>query len=81
MPAWGKMLKPEQVDAVVAYVLSLRGTNPANAKAPEGTVMAPPGTGGSASSGPAPAGGTSAGSSSGSSTSGAASSSSSSSLR
>lgn len=60
MPAWGKMLKPDQVDAVVAYVMSLRGSNPANAKAPEGTVATPPAAGGSAA-GSAPASGAGAG--------------------
>ena len=37
MPAWGKVLRPEQVNAVTAYVATLRGTNPANPKPPEGT--------------------------------------------
>lgn len=36
MPAWGKMLSPEQVDQVTAYVWSLAGTTPAAPKAPEG---------------------------------------------
>jgi cytochrome c oxidase cbb3-type subunit 3 len=36
MPNWGKMLKPEQTDAVTAYVISIHGSNPANPKAPEG---------------------------------------------
>ena len=36
MPNWGKMLKPEQTDAVTAYVISIHGTNPVNPKAPEG---------------------------------------------
>lgn len=36
MPAWGQVLKPEQVASVTAYVLSLQGSNPANPKAPEG---------------------------------------------
>lgn len=36
MPAWGKMLKPEQVDAVAVYVASLAGTNPPNPKEPQG---------------------------------------------
>jgi cytochrome c oxidase cbb3-type subunit 3 len=40
MPAWGKMLKPDQLTAVVAYVASLRGTNPADAKAPQGERVA-----------------------------------------
>jgi cytochrome c oxidase cbb3-type subunit 3 len=39
MPPWGKVLKPAQVDAVVAYVSSLRGTNPPNAKAPQGEMV------------------------------------------
>jgi cytochrome c oxidase cbb3-type subunit 3 len=38
MPAWGTMLRPDQVDAVTAYVLTLRGTTPSNPKAPEGGV-------------------------------------------
>lgn len=41
MPPWEKMLKPEQVRAVVAYVTSLAGTHPANPKAPQGTIAAP----------------------------------------
>ena len=36
MPNWGKLLKPEQVKAVVVYVASLKGTNPPNPKAPQG---------------------------------------------
>lgn len=39
MPPWGKLLKPDQVDAVTAFVASLKGTNPPGAKAPEGTVV------------------------------------------
>lgn len=35
MPNWGKLLKPDQVQAVTAYVVSLHGTNPPNAKAPQ----------------------------------------------
>jgi cytochrome c oxidase cbb3-type subunit 3 len=38
MPAWGKALTPEQMDGVVAYVGSIRGTNVAG-KAPQGTVV------------------------------------------
>jgi cytochrome c oxidase cbb3-type subunit 3 len=38
MPPWGRILKPEELDQVTAYVLSLRGTTPTNPKAPEGTV-------------------------------------------
>lgn len=38
MPAWGRMLDPNDLNAVVAYVITLRGTTPAAPKAPEGTV-------------------------------------------
>lgn len=38
MPPWGRLLKPEEVDHVSAYVLSLQGTTPTNPKAPEGVV-------------------------------------------
>ncbi len=41
MPPWGKLLKPDQIDAVTAFVASLKGTNPPGAKAPEGEVMDP----------------------------------------
>ena len=36
MPAWGKTLKPDQLTAVAAYVLTLRGTTPAAPKPPQG---------------------------------------------
>jgi cytochrome c oxidase cbb3-type subunit III len=36
MPSWGRLLKPDQVNAVTVYVASLKGTTPANPKAPEG---------------------------------------------
>lgn len=39
MPPWGKVLPREQVDAVTVYVASLKGTNPANPKAPEGNPI------------------------------------------
>jgi len=39
MPPWGKMLKPEDMERVVAYVVTLRGTNPANPKAPQGVLV------------------------------------------
>ena len=39
MPAWEKMLKPDELTAVVAYVASFHGTNPADGKAPEGEPM------------------------------------------
>lgn len=41
MPAWGRMLDPDDLNAVVAYVITLRGTTPAAPKAPEGTVSPP----------------------------------------
>jgi cytochrome c oxidase cbb3-type subunit 3 len=36
MPPWGKTLKPDQLTAVAAYVLTLRNTTPAAPKAPQG---------------------------------------------
>ena len=36
MPNWGKVLTPDQVNAVTVYVASLQGTTPPNPKAPEG---------------------------------------------
>ena len=36
MISWQSMLQPRQVGEVVAYIHSLQGTNPANAKAPQG---------------------------------------------
>lgn len=41
MPPWERILKPEQLNHVTAYVLSLKGTNPPNPKAPEGPAVAP----------------------------------------
>ena len=38
MPGWERLLKPEALDQVVAYVISLQGTKPATPKAPEGVV-------------------------------------------
>lgn len=40
MPAWARILKPDQVNAVAAYVLTLKGTNPPAPKPPEGVVSA-----------------------------------------
>jgi len=39
MPPWGKVLKPNQLDAVVAYIYTVRGTNPPNPKAPQGDLV------------------------------------------
>ncbi|GAB1370827.1 hypothetical protein MASR1M45_08890 [Candidatus Kapaibacterium sp.] len=36
MISWKPLLKPEEIQKVASYVLSLYGTNPANAKAPQG---------------------------------------------
>lgn len=38
MPNWEKQLDPTTIQNVISYVHSLSGTNPANAKAPEGEV-------------------------------------------
>jgi len=37
MISWKPILKPEEIEAVCSYIYTLRGTNPANGKAPEGT--------------------------------------------
>lgn len=42
MPAWGKSMKPEDVRDVTFFVMSLRGTNPANAKGPQGELYEAP---------------------------------------
>ena len=41
MPAWGQMLKPEDVEHVTSYVWSLHGTTPAKPKVAERVVDAP----------------------------------------
>lgn len=38
MLAWGKILKQEEMLHVGSYVMTLHGTNPPNAKAPQGTL-------------------------------------------
>jgi cytochrome c oxidase cbb3-type subunit III len=40
MPAWGPQLGLDRVQSAVAYVLTLRNTNVAGGKAPQGTVSA-----------------------------------------
>jgi cytochrome c oxidase cbb3-type subunit III len=40
MPAWADRMLPNELVLVSAYVASLRGTNPADAKGPEGTEIA-----------------------------------------
>lgn len=41
MKSWKTDLSAMQMAQVTSYILSLQGTNPANAKAPEGTLFAP----------------------------------------
>lgn len=41
MPPWGRALKPEELSALASYVRSLQGSNPPNAKPPEGDPFAP----------------------------------------
>lgn len=43
MPAWGQTLGPEAVQRLTAFVLSIRDTNVAGGKEPEGEVWAPEG--------------------------------------
>ena len=38
MPAWGKVMKREGLIRVIAYVKSLKGSNPPNPKAPQGEL-------------------------------------------
>jgi cytochrome c oxidase cbb3-type subunit 3 len=38
MPAWGKALSPQQVRDVTFFILSLQGSKPENAKAPQGEI-------------------------------------------
>ena len=39
MPAWGKAMSPQDVRDVTFFVLSLQGTNPPDAKAPQGELI------------------------------------------
>ena len=39
MLAWKDQMKPEQLNSVVAFIWSLRGTNPPGAKAPQGELV------------------------------------------
>jgi len=38
MISWQTQLDPNQMQEVASYILTLRGSNPANPKAPEGTI-------------------------------------------
>lgn len=44
MKSWQADLTPEQIRNIVSYIKSLRGTNPANAKAPQGDLFSEAGT-------------------------------------
>lgn len=41
MIAWGEQLKPSEIQEVASYILTLRGTNPPNPKAPQGEIYTP----------------------------------------
>jgi cytochrome c oxidase cbb3-type subunit 3 len=41
MPPWGRALKPQELSALVSYIRSLQGSNPPNARPPEGEPVAP----------------------------------------
>jgi cytochrome c oxidase cbb3-type subunit III len=41
MPAWGKVMSPQDVRDVTFFIMSLRGTNPPNPKAPQGVEYKP----------------------------------------
>jgi cytochrome c oxidase cbb3-type subunit 3 len=42
MPAWGKSLSPGEVRDLSFFILSLQGSNPVDAKAPQGDLFDPP---------------------------------------
>jgi len=39
MPAWGSILKQDEIHFVSAYIKSLRGTHPPNSKGPQGDLV------------------------------------------
>jgi cytochrome c oxidase cbb3-type subunit 3 len=41
MPEWGKAMSAQDVRDVAFFVMSLKGTNPANGKAPQGELYKP----------------------------------------
>ena len=41
MPPWGRAIAPEELSALVSDIRSLQGTEPANARSPEGEYAAP----------------------------------------
>jgi cytochrome c oxidase cbb3-type subunit 3 len=40
MPPWGRALKPDELSALVSYIRSIQGSNPAGGRPPEGDVFA-----------------------------------------
>lgn len=40
MPPWGSLMNPEELQSVTAFIGSIRGSNPPNAKAPQGQPVA-----------------------------------------
>jgi cytochrome c oxidase cbb3-type subunit 3 len=38
MPPWGPVMTADQIHSVVAFIRSIRGTNPSGAKAPQGEL-------------------------------------------
>jgi len=55
MLAWGKTLKPNELDAVTIHVMNLRGTTPAQPKAPQGVTAEGKGAEGAIAAAPAQA--------------------------
>ena len=41
MTPWQEMLKPQEMQAVASFILTLQGTNPPDAKGPQGELYAP----------------------------------------
>jgi cytochrome c oxidase cbb3-type subunit 3 len=41
MPPWGRALRPDELSALVSYVRSVQGSNPPNARPPEGDPVVP----------------------------------------
>ena len=42
MIAWKASLKPKEIQQVASYIISLKGSNPPDPKAPEGEVWVEP---------------------------------------
>mgnify|MGYP002641104568 CR=1 FL=1 len=41
MPPWGRAIAPDELAALVSFIRSVQGSNPAQPKAPEGTAVVP----------------------------------------